>query len=523
MPSRIFISYRREDAAADAGRLADHLSQRFGKDRVFLDVDAIAPGADFVQVLHASLEQTAAVLIVIGPRWTSVSGTDGARRLDSPSDFVRLEVEAALGRTIPVVPVLVQGARMPRPEDLPAPLTGLATRQAVTLDYDEFHDDANRLCDRLAPLVGFGTSNQKSFARKWWPAAALLVILGLTGYVVSRGRDRGQPAPNPPAREATVSDHAADELLATATAQRRRNQYADALATLAQARERAPASAAVREAQEDVAMEWIRNVRVEDGTTTFGDAIKPALAVLDASLPSSAGPRRADLLAHTGWATFLLWRDGDRRLNPGETYREAISIDPENPYANAMLAHWRLTQNPDAVPVAARLFAVALKTGRAREAVRTLQWAAYSNADSNPDAVAERVRLANAMRMNEERVNLRQAQTLWGPYYFALSPDREKERNVLLDALPPADHITTLSWAFSEYAAGDDSRSRTIRYYVALLHQKAGDATQAAGELRTLDQELANTPGSLRDAVQAALERIAPASAARRSRRSGRG
>lgn len=516
MPSRIFISYRREDAAADAGRLADHLSQRFGKDRVFLDVDAIAPGSDFVQVLHASLEQTAAVLIVIGPRWTSVSGQDGSRRLDSPSDFVRIEVEAALGRTIPVVPVLVQGAKMPQAADLPAPLTGLATRQAVTLDNDEFHDDANRLCDRLAPVVGFEEASRKSVARRWWPAAALLVVLGLTGYVVSRGGDRGQPAPKPPTKDAAADDHAADELLATATAQRRRNQYADALATLAQARERAPASVAVREAQEDVAMEWIRNVRVEDGKTTFGDAIKPALAVLDASLPSAMGPRRADLLAHTGWATFLLWRDGDRRLNPGETYREAIAIDPDNPYANAMLAHWRLTQDHEAVPVAVRLFATALKTGRAREAVRTLQWAAYSNADSNPAAVAERVRLADAMRVGEERVNMRQAQTLWGPYYFALPPDRENERSVLLGALPPDDHISTLNWAFTEYAAGDESRSRTIKYYVALLHEKAGDTRRAAAELHALDQELANAPGSLRDAVEAALEHAAPTTRPRR-------
>src|SRR3954451_4419686 len=108
MPSRIFISYRRDDAASDAGRLADHLSRRFGKDRIFLDVDTIQPGADFVQVLHTSLEQTAAVLVVIGSRWLSAAAPDGARRLDTPGDFVRLEVEAALGRTVPVVPVLVQ-------------------------------------------------------------------------------------------------------------------------------------------------------------------------------------------------------------------------------------------------------------------------------------------------------------------------------------------------------------------------------------------------------------------------------
>src|SRR3954463_2173651 len=161
MPSRIFISYRREDAASDAGRLADHLSRRFGADRVFLDVDAINPGTDFVQVLHTSLQDTAAVLIVIGPRWSSLTGIDGTRRLDQPSDFVRLEVEAALGRTIPVVPVLVQGARMVSAQDLPPSLAALATRQAVTIDNDEFHDDANRLCDRLAPMIGFGAPVQR--------------------------------------------------------------------------------------------------------------------------------------------------------------------------------------------------------------------------------------------------------------------------------------------------------------------------------------------------------------------------
>ena len=168
MPPRIFISYRREDAAGDAGRLADHLSARFGKNRVFLDVDTIDPGTDFVQALHASLEQTAAVLIVIGPRWSTVTSADGARRLDSPSDFVRLEVEAALG---------VQGARMPAAQELPPSLAALATRQAVTLDYDEFHADADRLCDRLAPMIGFDATGQRSVARTWWLAVAAATVL----------------------------------------------------------------------------------------------------------------------------------------------------------------------------------------------------------------------------------------------------------------------------------------------------------------------------------------------------------
>jgi hypothetical protein len=525
MPARIFISYRREDAASDAGRLSDHLTRRFGHDRVFLDVDTIEPGADFVQVLHRSLEQTAAVLIVIGPHWVSAAAADGTRRLDKPSDFVRLEVEAALGRTIPVVPVLVQDAHMPAAEDLPAPLAGLATRQAVTLNYEEFHDDAERLCNHLAPLIGFDAPRQRSVVRRWWPAAALVAVLalGVTGYVVTRPASSEQTHGGNPTKLDPDTARQVDELLATASAQRGRNQYDESLATLARARQLAPASAPVRDAQEDVAMEWIRNVRVSDGKTSFGEAIKPALSIVDAALPSATGQRRADLLAHTGWATFLLWRDGDRRLNPGDTYREALSIDPGNPFANAMLAHWQLFQDSDAVESAARLFDVAVKAGRALDAVRTLQWAAYANADSNPEAVAELVRLANAMRVHDEKLNMRQAQALWGPYYFAMSPSHDKDRQVLLDALPPDDHIGTLRWAFTEYAGSDEFRLNTIRYYIALLDAKAGRTPRAANELRALNQEMAKnrSSGSLRDAVEAALAQIAPANVRRRPGRLG--
>jgi hypothetical protein len=94
--SKVFISYRRDDAAGDAGRLADHLYKRFGPERVFLDIETIEPGTDFVQVLHRSLKETAAVLVVIGRRWVDITDAAGVRRLDDPADFVRQEVEAAV-------------------------------------------------------------------------------------------------------------------------------------------------------------------------------------------------------------------------------------------------------------------------------------------------------------------------------------------------------------------------------------------------------------------------------------------
>ena len=516
MAPRIFISYRREDAAGDAGRLADHLHRRFGKDRVFLDIDTIDPGTDFVRVLHASLQETAAVLVVIGPRWTSMRNPDGAPRLESANDFVRLEVEAALGRSIPVVPVLVQGAKMPRAEDLPPALASLVTRQAATLDHAEFHEDAERLCDRLAAMITVDGETRPSVLRRWWPAAGVAVIaLGLTAYLAARAFNRG-PGDAPSEDPAVVErSRSAEAFVETAAAQRRRNQFVQALATLARAREMAPSSALIRKAQEDAAMEWIRNARVEGESAKFGDAIAPALSVIDGSLPSATGARRADLLAHTGWATFLLRRDGDTRLDPAQSYREALSIDPGNPFANAMLAHWTLFRDRDAVAEAVKLFDTATRAGRELDSVRTLQWAAYGNTN-NPAAEVERVRLANTMRTAGERINMRQAQSMWPPYYYGLSSDRETYRDTLLDAVPPDEYISTLTWAFEEYAAKDDARLQTIRYYTALLNAKSGRVGMAVGELRALNKELGDSPGTLRDAVQAALTRLAPDAPRRR-------
>ena len=508
MPPRIFISYRRDDAAGDAGRLADHLNRRFGRGQVFLDIDTIDPGADFVGVLQSSLRETAAVLVVIGQRWTSARDSSGARRLDNAKDFVRLEVEESLSRDIPVVPVLVQGAAMPKPEDLPPSMASLTTRQAVTLDHAEFHDDANRLCDHLEKMIGSEKASSLSALKRWWPAAVVgLLSVGLIGYFAMRTLGPKQIGAD--ATNALAEDSRAQGLVAAAEAQRRRNQYNEALASLARALELLPSSAKVREAQQDVAMEWIRNVRVENDKTSFGDAIKPALAVIDAALPSAKGPRRADLLAHQGWATFLLWRDGDRRLNPGETYQEALAIDPGNPYANAMLAHWRLFQDHDDVATAVRLFDTAARPGRALDAIRTLQWAAYANA-SNPAADVQRVRLADTMRRAGERLDMRQAQALWGPYYFATPPSHEQERDTLLDALAPDDHINTLYWAFDEYAAKEEFRLRTIRYYIALLNAKAGRTNEAVSELQALDKQLSQdgATGSLQQAVVASLKQL---------------
>src|SRR5438876_7475462 len=118
MVGRVFISYRRDDTAADARSVYQRMQRTFGSRQLFMDVDSIQRGRDFHQVLEDHLRKSAVMLAVIGPRWSDARDADGNRRLDDPEDFIRLEVARALNRDIAVVPVLVGGARMPKSADL---------------------------------------------------------------------------------------------------------------------------------------------------------------------------------------------------------------------------------------------------------------------------------------------------------------------------------------------------------------------------------------------------------------------
>jgi len=141
----VFISYRREDTAPYAGRIFDRLAEHFGRDNVFLDIDALKPGQDFVQVLEQTLEASEVVVVVIGREWSSIVNEHGHRRLDLKSDYVRQEIATALNRSVPIIPVLVGRAPMPRPEDLPEPLVPLARRHAIEINDAGFHEDVDRL------------------------------------------------------------------------------------------------------------------------------------------------------------------------------------------------------------------------------------------------------------------------------------------------------------------------------------------------------------------------------------------
>jgi TIR domain len=145
----IFISYRRGEASYIAGRLYDQLADRFGDDRVFIDVDNVELGIDFAKAVTQAVSTSEVLLAVIGPHWHTAIDADGNRRLDDPDDIVRLEIEVALQRDIRVIPILIDGAVMPRRGQLPESLGGLAHRNALVLRHESFRADVTRLMEAI--------------------------------------------------------------------------------------------------------------------------------------------------------------------------------------------------------------------------------------------------------------------------------------------------------------------------------------------------------------------------------------
>jgi len=189
----IYLSYRRKDAAAYAGRLFDHLGQHFGPGSVFRDIDTIRRGEDFAQVIESALNASDVVLVVIGNTWAT--GQDGLRRLDDPEDWVRLEVAAALRRNVLVVPVLVDGARIPEPATLPEELRALCRRHACELSDLRWAFDVGELVKDLEKVVRstkrFKVPGVKDRRLRW--LAGSVVVLSLSIGMVFFGFRKTAP------------------------------------------------------------------------------------------------------------------------------------------------------------------------------------------------------------------------------------------------------------------------------------------------------------------------------------------
>src|SRR5215813_4855936 len=241
MSGRIFINYRRGDDPGNTGRLFDRLQEAFRPEQLFMDVDNIAPGLDFVHVLEQQVGQCDALLAVIGPRWLDALDHQGNRRLDNPDDFVRIEIESALSQGKRVIPVLVGDARMPRPDELPETMRPFVRRHAVRLTHERFGADTQVLVKALQQALEEAEtarrtqeeaaaqadaarrahardaarraqSEEKSRAsakavRRWRPALgiAAALILGAVGAWLFVALPARSPAPERPAGELIVT------------------------------------------------------------------------------------------------------------------------------------------------------------------------------------------------------------------------------------------------------------------------------------------------------------------------------
>jgi hypothetical protein len=156
MAGKIFINYRREDSIATAGRLADRLAETFGSDNLFMDIDNIPIGINFDEYLKSQVAASDVVLSVTGPNWLNAKDETNQRRLDKPDDFVAIELAAALARDILVIPVLVDGTRMPKASELPDSLKPFALRNAIQIRNTNFGSDAEQLITKMRDALALG-------------------------------------------------------------------------------------------------------------------------------------------------------------------------------------------------------------------------------------------------------------------------------------------------------------------------------------------------------------------------------
>lgn len=198
---RVFVSYRRDDVPDATDRLTASLVGHLGKDHVFLDIDSIEIGARFASVVGKWVARCDVLLAVMGPGWLSATDGDGNRRLDDPKDFVRLEIEAGLTRSVRVVPVLIHGAKIPKASELPESLVPLLDRNAVELTRPYWDLDVEKLI-RAIKRLGVEASREAEETRR-----------AVTGVATEKVEPE-RVDPEPAAAEPAAAEPAADELQA---------------------------------------------------------------------------------------------------------------------------------------------------------------------------------------------------------------------------------------------------------------------------------------------------------------------
>ena len=252
-------------------------------------------------------------------------------------------------------------------------------------------------------------------------------------------------------------------------------------------------------------MAWLDDIRGDQGPAPFSATVDMLVPVMSRGALAAEGSRKADLLAHLGWADFLRWRDGQRGLEPAERYRQALAVDSLNAYAHTMLAHWMLWNGAD-LDEANRHFAAALRSGRERAYVRRLQLAALANRRDAAGSL-EMLRVANDMRKGGEPMGDDGRDRLWDAYYDRIVASAPA-KSTGLPAVPPAEQVATYRWVF-ENTGYVESKGYLYEYLLARLQDAAGQDAEALATYRSVRSKTpANVLGRIRGPVDSAIVRL---------------
>jgi hypothetical protein len=295
-----------------------------------------------------------------------------------------------------------------------------------------------------------------------------------------------------------------DELLVAEEVELKSLDYASAWRSLDQASQVQPNSEKVRHAQENVAMAWLEDVHLREGEK-FSDIAAKLEPVLTRGLASSKDSQRAgDLLAHIGWAYFLRSRDSVFGLDPAGDYSQAVDKDPNNPYAEAMWGHLILW-NHGKLGDASKHFSAALVSGRHRDFVRSMQFAALFNCP-NDECNEEIIRVANDVRKEHGEVEADDRGKIFFIYYRKMLLTKSESRQ-FLNVVPPAEHLATFRWLFDGLDL-DESKSLQRKCYLAEIQEAAGQKEEALANFRAVRSNAANYHGALVDAANDGIKRL---------------
>src|SRR5215211_1234758 len=339
MARKIFINYRRDDSRGIAGRLQDRLAQAFGRKNLLVGVDRLSGGVDFEVHQNNQVAACQVFVTVIGPNWLDAKDEAGQRLLHHPEHSVAIEISAALARNIRVVPVLVDGARMPNESELPESLKALARCQAVEVRQVHFDRDAEALVEGVRKALNGGSVGLRS-----WRGRAVAGVAGAAGLLLvgwigihhipvwppwAKMRDSGIAKPQAEAEAKRKSAEAEQQRLETLKAEQER-QAAEANRKSEEAEQQRLAALRAEEERnraEAEALARYSSLIIQADTDYNAGHYEAAIANYNEAI--RLDPKSAQLFINRGNA-YKNKRDHDRAI---ADFNDAIRLDPKSALA----------------------------------------------------------------------------------------------------------------------------------------------------------------------------------------------